>query len=82
MEYLEFNPFLKLSLWRMLLNFLRRFNEVSMLVITSKFLSIYCWSSVSTEETSTLKLTKSLSKVLLAESRSLWFFFLSKLTNF
>ena len=52
-----------------------------MLEITSKFLSMQCWRSVSTEETPTLNSTKSLSKVLMLNSSNLWFFFLKEMTN-
>ena len=65
-----FGPLFKFSLRRIALNFLSNFNESSILVITSKFLSMYLYSSVSTVETPTLNSTKSLSKVFAVYSKS------------
>ena len=53
----------------MLKNFLKRVNESSTSVTESKFLSMYPYRSVSIAETSTLNWTKSLSKMLVSNSR-------------
>ena len=79
--YWTSNELLKKSLFKIYINFGSNFKESSTLQITSNFLRMYCWSSASEDESTTLNSIKYLSNKLCSKLSSLWFFFLNLSTD-